>query len=156
MRPLSPDAGWSSLVARRAHNPQVADSSPDLHRSSFGHRRGLTAWIGHVEADDPIIGFARHLLQIVHHPGLYPLIASATHHCGSRARLVGDWLVSAAEHQDLDELLEDHPIRYAGAMTAQGWFVCLEGNKARNCYQMGSMMYGGKAGTGHAPSRREA
>jgi hypothetical protein len=43
---------------------------------------------GHIEADDSSIGFARHLLQIVRHPGLYPLVASATQR-GSRARLVG-------------------------------------------------------------------
>ena len=26
--PISIDAGWSSLVARRAHNPEVAGSNP--------------------------------------------------------------------------------------------------------------------------------
>src|SRR5215211_51267 len=111
--------------------------------------------LGRIEADDSIVGFTRHLLQIVHDPRFYPLVTPATQR-GGRARLVGYPPVSAAEYQHLNELLEDHSIGYAGAMTAEGWFVCLEGNKARNCCQRGSMMYGGMAGTGHAPSRREA
>ena len=28
MRPAMTDAGWSSLVARRAHNPKVVGSNP--------------------------------------------------------------------------------------------------------------------------------
>ena len=28
MRPANTDAGWSSLVARRAHNPKVVGSNP--------------------------------------------------------------------------------------------------------------------------------
>src|SRR3712207_3541529 len=35
-----------------------------------------------------------------------------------------------------------------GRWQPRGWSVCLEGNRARNCCQTGSMMYGGRAGTG--------
>ena len=79
------------------------------------------------EADDSVIGFARHLLQSVHHPRLDPLVASAPER-GSRALLVGDPPVSAAEHQHLDELLKDHVIGDAGAMAAEG-VVCLPGGQ---------------------------
>src|SRR5215211_3841798 len=83
--------------------------------------------LGRIEADDSIVGFTRHLLQIVHHPRFYPLVTPATQR-GGRARLVGYPPVSAAEYQHLNELLEDHSIGYAGAMTAEG-VVCLPGGQ---------------------------
>ena len=38
---------------------------------------------------------------------------------GGRARPVGDPPVGAAEHQDLDQLLEDHPVGDAGAVAPE-------------------------------------
>jgi hypothetical protein len=108
----------------------------------------IDSHIGQLEADDPIVGLERQLLQSLHRSGLDPLVAPPTQR-GSRTLLIGYPPVGAAEHQDLDELLEDHVIGYAATMTAQRVvFTSLEGNKARNCCQIGSMMYGGSAGMG--------
>src|SRR5215210_2343531 len=93
---------------------------------SFGDAT-IDGHLSRIEADDSVIGFARHLLQSVHHPRFYPLVAPPSQ-CGGRALLVGDPPVSAAEHQDLDELLEDDPVGDARAMTAQG-VVCLPGGQ---------------------------
>ena len=68
-----------------------------IHRASarlLSSARGLgdAAVHGHIEkieADGPIVGFARHLLQVVHHPDFYPLVAPAPER-GSRAQLIGD------------------------------------------------------------------
>ena len=75
--------------------------------------------LGEFEADDPIVRSERHLFEQVHRAGLYPLVAPPPQR-GRRTRLVGDPLVSATEHQDLHELLEDHPIRYARPVAAEG------------------------------------
>jgi hypothetical protein len=74
--------------------------------------------IGRFDADEAIVGFQRYFAQSVHRPDLDPLVAPLAKR-GGRALLVGDPLVGAAEHQDLHELLEDHPVRYAGPLTAQ-------------------------------------
>jgi hypothetical protein len=49
-----------------------------------------------------------------------------------------DLPVGAAEHQDLNQLLEDHPIGYAGRWQPKGWSTSLSGSKVENCSQMGS------------------
>src|SRR5215213_207439 len=55
---------------------------------------------------------AHHLPELLHHQGVDPLIAP-TPEGGRRAFPVGDPLVGAAEDQDLNKLLKNHPIRYA-------------------------------------------
>jgi hypothetical protein len=56
--------------------------------------------------------------QLLGHPGGDPLISAATQ--GSRrAGGVGDPAVTAAEYQDLDELVEDDAVRDALPMAAE-------------------------------------
>ncbi len=76
--------------------------------------------IGQFEADGPVVvGRQRHLPRSLHHHSeeVDPLVALASlaaqnvvseHDCSR-----GDPPVSAAEHQDLNQLLEDHPVGYA-------------------------------------------
>jgi hypothetical protein len=100
---------------------------PPVYRTSTGFlatARGfgnapIYCYIGQPQPDGPVVGFERHLAQFIHQPAFDPLIAPSTQG-GSRARFVGDPPVGAAEDQDLNELLEDRPIGYAGSMAAQG------------------------------------
>ena len=41
------DAGWSSLVARRAHNPKVVGSNPAPATTTIGFHWSLNASIAH-------------------------------------------------------------------------------------------------------------
>lgn len=65
--------------------------------------------------------------------------------------MVGDPLVGAAEYEDLNELLEDHPVGCAGIVAAQRMVSCLSGSSAENWSQIGSMRHDGRAGMGSAP-----
>ena len=40
------DAGWSSLVARRAHNPKVVGSNPAPATNAIRSRVGAFRWVG--------------------------------------------------------------------------------------------------------------
>ena len=40
------DAGWSSLVARRAHNPKVVGSNPAPATNANGSQDGAFRWVG--------------------------------------------------------------------------------------------------------------
>jgi hypothetical protein len=51
------------------------------------------------------------------HPGVDPLVAAAAQG-GGRAGVIGDAAVAAAEHQDLDELVEDPILTMDLAATA--------------------------------------
>lgn len=104
--------------------------------------------VGQLQADDPVVGIEHHLPHRVHYPEVDPLVAPAAQG-GVRARLVGDPPVGAAENQHLQELLEDHPVGYAGAVAApSGWSTSLSGSRAQNCSQIGSMKYDRIAGMG--------
>src|SRR5215210_3731485 len=70
------------------------------------------------QPDEAIVGFEGQLPQGIHRPQFDPLVASVPKR-GSRARPVGDPLVSAAEHQHLHQLLEDHVIGDAGTVTTE-------------------------------------
>ena len=102
-----------------------------------------------IQADGPIVGFERHLAQPLDHPKLDPLVATIPKR-GRRAGTVGDLLVGATEHQNLHQLLEDDPVSgIRGRWQPKGWLVFLSGREALNCWKtVGSMMYGGTAGTG--------
>jgi hypothetical protein len=56
--------------------------------------------------------------QTVHDPGLDPLIA-ATSQRGCRASAVGMAPVPGAKDQDVDQQIEDHPVRDPRPVTAQ-------------------------------------
>src|SRR5215216_5926046 len=70
------------------------------------------------QADESIVGFKHHLSEVVHNPLLDPLVAP-TAQSSSRTPLVGYPPVSAAEHQDLDELLEGNHVGDAGTVTTK-------------------------------------
>jgi hypothetical protein len=74
--------------------------------------------IGQVEADHAVVGIPRDAFQAGHDPGRDPFVAAATEGALG-AGVVGDPLVSAAEHQDLDELVEHDPIRDTRSVAAQ-------------------------------------
>jgi hypothetical protein len=99
-----------------------------------------------LQTDDPIVGFSDYPLQRIHRPGLYPLVASAAQG-GGGASLVSDPPVRAAEDEHLHKLLEDHLVGDTSAVAAERMIrSSRSGNRAQNCSQMGSMMYGGTAG----------
>jgi hypothetical protein len=128
-----------------------------LLSSAWGLR--YAAIDGHVrefQSDSPVVGFARYLLQSVHHSCLYPLVASASE-SGGRARPIGDPPVGATEDQNLHQLLEDHPVGDARPVTAERMVDLALGQEGTKLLPENRLlwMYGWIAGTG-APSRREA
>ena len=74
-----------------------------------------------------IIGLQADLPQPIHKPFLYSLLAPTTQRA-LRARLVGDPLVGAIEHQDLDQLLEDDSVGDTRAVAAQRMVGAVLGN----------------------------
>jgi hypothetical protein len=117
----------SRVTSRRAAIRQARTAPPGLRRAQ-PRRRRLQA--GRRAAQLPrkpqparfVVSFERQLPERRHHSGFDPLVA-ATAQGALRARLVGDSFVGAPEHQDLNELLEDHVIGDAGLVTADGWLV---------------------------------
>jgi hypothetical protein len=71
-----------------------------------------------LQPEQPVVGAEHGKPQPFGKPEGDPLVTAAAQ--GSRrAGLVGDAAVAAAEHQDLDELVEDDPVGDAGAVAAQ-------------------------------------
>jgi hypothetical protein len=64
-------------------------------------------------------------------PGGDPFVAAAAQG-GGRAALVGDAAVAAADHQDLDELVEHDPVGDAGAVAAERMGVGAGGQQRRH------------------------
>ncbi len=60
-----------------------------------------------------VLGIEGALPEALHYPELDPPISLAAQGA-LRAEPIGDPLVGAAEHEDLDQLLEDDPVRDAG------------------------------------------
>ncbi len=136
---------------------------PAIHRafarllSSAGGLR-YAAIDGHVrelQADAPVVGFARHLLQIVHHSCLYPLVASAPE-SGGRAQPIGDPPVGATEDQNLHQLLEDHPVGDARPVAAERVVRFPLGQQGFELLEDGLDDVWLDGGHGNTPSRREA
>jgi hypothetical protein len=71
-----------------------------------------------LQAEELVIGGQHGPAQLLGHPGADPLIAAAAQG-GRRAAAVGDAPVATAEHQHLDELVEDDPIGDARAVAAE-------------------------------------
>jgi hypothetical protein len=71
-----------------------------------------------LQAEQLVIGGQHEQAQLLGDPGADPFIAAAAQG-GGRAGAVSDPAVAAAEHQDLDELVEDDPVRDAGPVAAQ-------------------------------------
>src|SRR5215207_10773377 len=122
---------------------------------SFGYA-SVHCQIGQLQPDQTIVSFEGDLSELLHQPESYPLVAPATQ-SALRARLIGDPPVGAAEHQDLDQLLEDQPV-------GDAWLVAAERMIDLSLWQEGLellpngflLMYGSSAGTEHTPSIREA
>jgi hypothetical protein len=97
-----------------------------IHRTGPGNlaaagRLGDAAVHGQVlqfQAEQSVVGAKQRQAQLLSHPGADPLVAAAAQGAG-RAGVVADAAVAAAEHQDLDELVEHDPVGDAGAVAAQ-------------------------------------
>jgi hypothetical protein len=70
------------------------------------------------QAEQPVIGGQHQQAQLLGQAQGDPLTAAAAQGRG-RAGTVGDPAVAAAEHQDLDKLVEDNAVGDAGPVTAQ-------------------------------------
>jgi hypothetical protein len=97
-----------------------------VHRAGPG---GLTAagrlgdaaihrQVRQLQAEQLVIGGQHEQAQLLGDPGGDPFIAAAAQG-GGRAGVVGDAAVPAAEHQDLDELVEHQPVGDAGPVAAE-------------------------------------
>jgi hypothetical protein len=95
-----------------------------IHRTAAGHlattRRlrdtAIDSHITQVQADDPIIGSHHQGGSGVPDTRVDPLVP-ATPQGGRRTGGIGDAVVSAAEHEHLDELVEHNSVRHARAVT---------------------------------------
>jgi hypothetical protein len=71
-----------------------------------------------LETVHAVIGGQHRQAELLGHPGAEPLIPAATQ--GSRRTgVIGNAAIAAAEHQDLDELVEHQPVSDAGPVAAQ-------------------------------------
>src|SRR5215203_4913184 len=122
---------------------------------AFAIHPSIDAHIGHLQADDPIVGFQSHPLQGVHHASLDPLVAPPTQRSG-RAPLVGDPPIGATEYENLDELLEDYVIGNAGTMTAERMIHSSFGQQDAELFPDGFDDVRLECGHGGSPSNREA
>ena len=110
-----------------------------MHPLTDTHRPAQGRWFD-------LIGSQRHLLQNVHHAGLDPLVAPAPYR-GGRTLLIGYAPLGAAEDQDLNELLKDHPVGDARPVAAEGMVQFPVGQQAGELLPEGLLlMYGGTAG----------
>jgi hypothetical protein len=75
-----------------------------------------------LQAEQLVVGGQHGQAQLLGHAGADPLIAAAAQG-GGRTGGVGDAAIPAAEHQDLDEVVEHDPVGDAGAMAAEGMGV---------------------------------
>jgi hypothetical protein len=84
-----------------------------------------------LQAEQPLVGGQHRTAQLLGHTGTDPLVPAAAQG-GRRAAGIGDTAVAAAEHQDLDELVEDDPVRDAGSVAAEGMGVVAGGQQRSN------------------------
>jgi hypothetical protein len=80
-----------------------------------------------LQAEQPVVGAKHRAPKPVGKAQGDPLVTAAAQG-GRRAGGVGDPAVAAAEHQDLDELVEHDPVSHARAMAAE-WVVDLAGGE---------------------------
>src|SRR5215208_2939592 len=118
--------------AASVHGHRALDASfSSVHRTptrflAAARRLGDAAVDGQVsqfEAEEAVVSFERHLPKVIHHPGFDPLVAPTAQR-GRRTLLVGDPPVGASKHQNLNQLLEHHPVGYPGSVAAK-WMVSL-------------------------------
>jgi hypothetical protein len=75
-----------------------------------------------LQAQELVIGGQHHPTQLLCDPGGDPLVAAAAQG-GGRAGVVGDAAGAAAEHQHLDELVEDDTVGMRGRWQPSGWWT---------------------------------
>jgi hypothetical protein len=114
----------AELVRDRLESLQQLVDSPRLLAATRGSSdAAIDGHVAQLKPDEAIVNSEYHLSEGVHRSGFDPLVAP-TPERGSRILLVGYPPVGAAEHQHLDQLLEDHPIWYPTTVTAKR-MVCL-------------------------------
>jgi hypothetical protein len=107
-----------------------------------------------LQAEDPLVGAKHRQAQLLGHAGADPLAAAAAQG-GRRAGGVGDPAVAAAEHQHLDELVEDDPVAgCAAGWQPSGWWTWRAGSSAQTWTHRGSRTDDGRAGTRPPCDRR--
>jgi hypothetical protein len=74
----------------------------------------------HLQAEQPVVGGQYGQARLLGDPRGDPFVAAAAQR-GRRAAVVGDAAVAAAEHQDLNELVEDDPVGMRGRWQPSGW-----------------------------------
>src|SRR4029453_6822271 len=99
-----------------------------------------------LETVHAVIGGQHRQAELLGHPGAEPLIPAATQG-GRRTGVIGNAAIAAAEHQDLDELVEHQPVSDAGPVAASGWGTWRVGSRAATWTHNGSRMDDGRAGT---------
>jgi hypothetical protein len=112
-----PEAPPTGSHARR-WPPSVQPLLATIHRAGPGNlaaagRLGDAAVDGQllqVQAEQPVIGGQHRQTQLFGHAGADPLIPAAAQGT-RRAGGIGDPAITAAEHQDLDELVENDAVR---------------------------------------------
>jgi hypothetical protein len=125
---------WLAGAARVASGIPVASMASDRLRPCLRRSVGLgpATWppqgalvmqpvhhqVLQFQAEHAVVGGQHRQAELVGHPGGDPLVTAAAQR-GRRAGGVGDAPIAAAEHQDLDELVEDDAVGDAGAVAAQ-------------------------------------
>src|SRR5919107_1558326 len=138
-------------------------SLPPVHRAcarplAATRSLGDAAVHGHIErieANSSIICFPGKLFERVHRPLLDPLAAPATQR-GGQTFLISYPPVGTAEDQNLDELLEDYPIRHARPVAAKRMVHVSFRQKGRELFPDGLDDVWWHWGHGDALSPREA
>jgi len=105
------------------------------------------------QAEQPVIGGQHQQAYLLGQAEGDPLVAAAAQG-GRRAGGVRDAPVAAAEHQDLDELVEHDAVGDALAVAAEGMGVLAEGSRAATWTHNGSRTDDGRAGTRPPDDRR--
>jgi hypothetical protein len=80
------------------------------------------------QAEHAVVGGQHRQAQLLGQAQGDPLVTAAAQG-GRRAGVVGAPAVAAPEHQDLDELVEDHAVRDAGAVAAERVAVVADGQQ---------------------------
>ena len=167
-----PPAPVVALVGRGRHRGQRDPHPPRPPPSASGPAcAGLSGWAGglaatgrlggapihghllQAQAEQAVVGGRHPQAQLLSHPGADPLVTAAAQG-GGRAAVVGDAAVATAEHQDLNELVEDDPVSDAGPAAAKGWRTWRVGSSADTWTHRGSRTDDGRAGTSPPCDRR--
>jgi hypothetical protein len=102
--------------------------SGDLATAGRFGDAAIHAQVLHLQAEQSVVGGQHGQAQLLGDSGGDPFVAAAAQR-GRRAAVVGDAAVAAAEHQDLNELVEDDPVRDARTVAAERVGVVMGGQQ---------------------------